>query len=32
MLMTNLLPTAIEAVSGFPLGNFAAISLATAFV
>jgi NitT/TauT family transport system permease protein len=32
MLMTNLLPTAIEAVSGFMLGNFAAISLATAFV
>jgi NitT/TauT family transport system permease protein len=32
MLMTNLVPTAIEAVLGFLLGNFAAISLATAFV
>ena len=32
MLMTNLLPTAIEAVSGFMLGNLAAISLAAAFV
>ncbi|MFI4998319.1 MAG: ABC transporter permease [Reyranellales bacterium] len=32
MLMTNLLPTAIEAVLGFILGNFAAICLATAFV
>ena len=32
MLMTNLLPTAIEAVSGFLLGNLAAISLATVFV
>ena len=32
MLMANLLPTAIEAVSGFALGNLAAISLATAFV
>jgi len=32
MLMANLLPTAIESVSGFLLGNFAAISLATAFV
>jgi len=32
MLMTNLEPTAIEAVLGFLLGNFAAISLATAFV
>jgi NitT/TauT family transport system permease protein len=32
MLMTNLLPTAIEAVCGFVLGNFAAIALATAFV
>jgi NitT/TauT family transport system permease protein len=32
MLMSNLLPTAIEAVCGFLLGNFAAISLATAFV
>jgi NitT/TauT family transport system permease protein len=32
ILMTNLLPTAIEAVAGFLLGNFAAIALATAFV
>ena len=32
MLMANLLPTAIEAVSGFALGNLAAISLAAAFV
>lgn len=32
ILMTNLLPTAIEAVCGFLLGNFAAIALATAFV
>ncbi|HTR85172.1 MAG TPA: ABC transporter permease [Reyranella sp.] len=32
ILMTNLLPTAIEAVCGFILGNFAAIALATAFV
>ena len=32
MLMANLLPTAIEAVSGFALGNLAAISLAIAFV
>ena len=32
VLMANLLPTAIEAVCGFLLGNFAAISLATAFV
>jgi len=32
MLMTNLLPTAIEAFCGFLLGNFAAISLATVFV
>ncbi len=32
MLMTNLLPTAIEAVCGFLLGNVAAISLATVFV
>ena len=31
-LMTNLLPTAIEAVCGFLLGNLAAISLATVFV
>ena len=32
MLMTNLAPTAIEAVGGFVLGNLAAISLATVFV
>jgi NitT/TauT family transport system permease protein len=32
MLMENLLPTAIEAVSGFLLGNFAAIVVATVFV
>ncbi len=32
MLMANLLPTAIEAVLGFLLGNFAAIALATVFV
>ena len=32
MLMANLLPTAIEAVSGFALGNLAAIGLATVFV
>lgn len=32
ILMINLLPTAIEAVCGFLLGNFAAISLATVFV
>jgi NitT/TauT family transport system permease protein len=32
MLMSNLLPTAIEAICGFALGNFAAISLATVFV
>ena len=32
ILMDNLLPTAIEAVLGFLLGNFAAISLATVFV
>jgi len=32
ILMTNLLPTAIEAVCGFLLGNFAAIALATVFV
>ena len=31
MLMQNLLPTAIEAVSGFLLGNAAAIMIATAF-
>jgi NitT/TauT family transport system permease protein len=32
ILMTNLLPTAIEAISGFLLGNLAAIIIATAFV
>ena len=32
MLMSNLLPTAIEAICGFALGNFAAIGLATVFV
>jgi NitT/TauT family transport system permease protein len=32
MLMTNLLPTAIEAVLGFLLGNFAAVVIATCFV
>lgn len=32
ILMTNLAPTAIEAVCGFLLGNMAAISLATVFV
>jgi NitT/TauT family transport system permease protein len=32
MLMTNLAPTAIEAVLGFLLGNFAAIAIATVFV
>jgi NitT/TauT family transport system permease protein len=32
ILMTNLAPTAIEAVCGFLLGNIAAISLATVFV
>jgi NitT/TauT family transport system permease protein len=32
VLMTNLVPTAIEAVCGFLLGNLAAISLATVFV
>jgi NitT/TauT family transport system permease protein len=32
MLMSNLLPTAIEAVSGFLLGNLAAIATATVFV
>ena len=31
-LMENLLPTAIEAVSGFIIGNLAAVLLATAFV
>lgn len=32
MLMSNLLPTAIEAISGFLIGNLAAIAIATAFV
>lgn len=32
LLMSNLLPTAIEAISGFLLGNLAAIAIATAFV
>lgn len=32
ILMTNLAPTAFEAVCGFVLGNFAAIALATVFV
>lgn len=32
VLMTNLLPTAIEALLGFLLGNLAAIIIATAFV
>jgi len=32
LLMTNLLPTAIEAVSGFALGNLTAILIATVFV
>jgi NitT/TauT family transport system permease protein len=32
MLMANLLPTAIEAICGFLLGNLAAIVIATAFV
>jgi NitT/TauT family transport system permease protein len=32
MLMTNLLPTAVEAILGFLIGNLAAIALATAFV
>ncbi len=31
MLMSNLAPTAIEAVLGFLLGNFAAIAIATTF-
>ena len=31
-LMANLLPTAIEAISGFLLGNLTAIIIATAFV
>lgn len=31
MLMQNLLPTAIEAISGFMIGNLAAIMIATAF-
>ena len=32
MLMTNLLPTAIESVCGFLLGNLSAITVATVFV
>ena len=32
MLMTNLAPTAVEAILGFLLGNFAAILIATTFV
>lgn len=32
MLLTNLWPTAVEAVLGFLLGNFAAIVIATVFV
>jgi len=32
LLMTNLLPTAIEAVLGFMIGNGAAVLVATAFV
>ena len=32
LLMTNLLPTAIEAISGFALGNLTAILIATVFV
>jgi NitT/TauT family transport system permease protein len=32
MMMTNLLPTAIEAISGFVLGNIVAIVIATVFV
>ncbi len=32
ILIANLLPTAIEAISGFLLGNLAAILIATAFV
>jgi NitT/TauT family transport system permease protein len=32
MLFTNLVPTAIESVLGFLLGNFAAIAIATVFV
>ncbi len=32
LLWQNLIPTAIEAVGGFAIGNFAAILLATAFV
>ncbi len=30
--MRNLLPTAVEAISGFLLGNFTAIVIATVFV
>ena len=32
LLMTNLLPTALEALGGFALGNLAAILIATTFV
>src|SRR5262249_25092906 len=32
LLLTNLVPTAIEAVLGFLLGNIAAIAIATVFV
>ena len=32
VLMTNLFPTAVEAIAGFLLGNFAAILIATVFV
>lgn len=31
MLMQNLMPTAIEAIAGFLIGNLAAIAIATAF-
>src|SRR5690349_15853915 len=31
MLLANLMPTAIEAIAGFVIGNLAAISIATAF-
>ncbi|WP_368855251.1 ABC transporter permease subunit, partial [Klebsiella aerogenes] len=32
VLLANLLPTAIEALAGFTLGNLAAILIATVFV
>ncbi|HEX2556452.1 MAG TPA: ABC transporter permease [Microvirga sp.] len=32
LLMTNLWPTAVQAILGFLLGNFAAIAIATVFV